>query len=147
MSKPATPASETAYDLDVLETVVGPTARREFESSLPAFQPEMWDWAMSLPDMLTTVFVQQASHAIWESANMNRFRGMDHVHFKASAAYAESERRHRAAHPDEDCNATSLYQRAYNSAVRNAGYPNMASEVVGCTCASGQATETPDVPA
>lgn len=135
MSQSTTAETTPAFDLDALEKAVGATARREFEASLPSFRADLWDWAMvRLPAMADSMFVTKASHAIWESANMNRFRGMDHVHFKASAAYTESERRHRAAHPDEECRATSLYQRAYNAAVRDAGYHSMASEIVGCTC-------------
>lgn len=136
-----TTATETVYDLDALEKVAGATARREFEASLPSFRADLWDWAMvRLPAMEDSVFVTKASHAIWDSANMNRFRGMDHVHFKASAAYTESDRRHRAAHPDEECRATSLYQRAYNGAVRDAGYHSMASDIVPCTCAQAPAS-------
>lgn len=128
----------TAFDLDLLETTYGPTARREFEGARESEQPGLWTWAFeTLPGMFDSVFVTVASRAIYDSANMGRFRGnFEDVHFKATACYRESERRQRLAHPDEDCRATSLYERAYNITVRDAGHSHMAAEVRPCTCST-----------
>lgn len=136
MSKttPAT-ASETGFDLDLLEATYGPTARREFEHSLADEKPRLWQWAFEvLPVKFDDEFVRTASSAIYDSANMANYPGFENLHFKATVCYRESERRHALAHPDEDCRATSLYQRAFNMAVRDAGHSHMASEIVPCTC-------------
>lgn len=133
------------YDLDALRAVAGPVAVREFEGSLEAFKADLYTWAIeTLPTYDDRTFIQRASAAIYDSANMNRFRGMEHVHFKGSAFYTESARRHTLAHPDEDCNATTLYERAYNHSVRDAGYPQMASDLRPCTCKADATSDSPD---
>lgn len=128
----------TAFDLDLLEATYGPSARREFEGARESEQPALWAWAFeTLPAMDDTGFVRVASGAIYDSANMARFRGgFEDLHFKATACYRESERRQRLAHPDEDCRATSLYERAYNVTVRDAGHSHMAHEPRSCTCSA-----------
>lgn len=123
------------FDLDVLEATYGPTARDEFARSPIDKQDLLWKWAFeTLPSLSEPDFVRQTSHAIFDAATVSRFPGFFDLHFKTTVAYRESERRHTAAHPAEDCNATRLYERAYNSAVRDAGHAHMAAEPRPCTC-------------
>lgn len=127
------------YNLDLLVATVGPTAAREFDQSTENCKADLWVWLTeTLPTLPDTQFVAAASYAIHDSANVGRFRGnFEAVHCKASACYGESQRRHTVSHPDEDCNASSLYDRAYNMTVRDAGHSQMASDLRPCTCATG----------
>lgn len=131
------------FDLDLLEETYGPIARREFERAEISYRYNLWQWAFeAVPAMDDRAFVRACSAAIYDSAQMMDHRGFEHLHFKARLAYAESNRRQRANHPDPACRATSLYQRGFDIAVRDAGHSHMAEDLVACTCAT--ATDSPE---
>lgn len=134
----------SGYDLADIEAKAGPGAAREFEAAADSKKPRLVEWLNNLPGMSDDELYGVAVEAIWDSASVQRFGyGLfEDLHFKASAVMFESRKRRQAASHDEWC-SDSIYQAAYNEAVRQAGYPGMARELV-CTCDNNNETEDED---
>lgn len=116
--------------------LVGPTAASEFDNAADHYKPGLLDWTQNLPALTDDEFVHATSRAIYDSANVGRFRGnWDHEHFRSSACFTESNRRHAAAGHAGDCRGDNLYSRAYARALRDSGH--RAPEAVPCTCGKG----------
>lgn len=129
--------------LAALPDLAGRVATREFERCVAYKQDGLFAWVMTLRDINDVAFTDLAHRVISDAAQVSRFpRGFEDIEFKASAVHFESQRRFDLAHPDEDCNASSLYNEAYNRSVTDYGFANLATPHRPCTCATGASAET-----
>lgn len=117
-----------------IESRYGRSAAREVRAAKPVYAPELAEFGDRLPTLSDTDFVDEAASAIYESASTARFNGFEHLHARASMAYAESRRRHQAAGHDPACRGSNLYDRAYNRAVTDAGQGGLRTRPESCTC-------------
>lgn len=116
--------------------MVGRVAADEFNNAADTYKPALLDWAQNLHTLTDDGFVDVATEAIYNAANAGRFNGnWDHEHFKASACFNESRRRHAAAGHAGYCQDDTLYSRAYAKALRAAGH--RAPETTPCRCGKG----------
>jgi hypothetical protein len=113
--------------------LVGSVAMEEFNNAKDHYKPGLIAFALMLPELNDLEFIEIATDAIYESASLNSWNGnWEHEHFKASVCFTESKRRAIAEGHNRYC-SSSLYQRAYNRAVVEAGHPGMTSEAE-CGC-------------
>lgn len=113
----------------------GPVAEREFAAAADAHRPALTQWLTLLPALDDEDFLWKAASAIHGSALVSSFRGnWEHEHCKASAAYAEAERRHQAAGHSEACTGDTLYSQAFVEAWRSQGHDPAAYPPRPCDC-------------
>lgn len=116
-----------------LAALVGLVAAGEYDAAKDVYKPRLLEWARSLAAMDDGEFARETRSAIYESALCSRFgSGWDHEHFKASACYHESERRHHAAGHSEDCRGETIYSRAHSRLMREHGHT--PTEPGQCRC-------------
>lgn len=127
--------SEFSAEKDAIDpSLVGHVAAREFGSAKEVYRERLREWAVALHDLSDADFLGEAASAIHGSALVNSWRGnWEHEHFKASACHHESNRRKTVEHAD-DCEASTLYERAWNSTVRSQGHGHLAHDLRPCTC-------------
>lgn len=108
----------------LIADIVGPVAAQEFDNAKDTYKPGLLDWARKLRDLSDDEFHQECVSAIYDSALGSNFRGnWEHEHFKASACFHESERRHHeVAGHSKDCRGDTLYAKAHRQLMREHHY-------------------------
>jgi hypothetical protein len=105
-----------------IKRIAGPVAAQEYETAEDIYKPELAEWAARLQGLTDEELRAEAGTAILNSAVVQKFRGnWEHEHFKATAAYWESKRRHTAAGHDKGCRSGTIYALAYNDVARSQG--------------------------
>lgn len=114
--------------------LVGPVAAQEFDNANDHYKPGLLDWARKLQQLSDEDFYKECVRSIYDSALGARFRGnWEHEHFKASACYHESERRHHEVNGHaKDCHGDTLYSRAHRQLMREHQYETRPP--TDCTC-------------
>lgn len=117
-----------------LEEVLGETGFREYSTAPEHAREEVRDFAATVRELSDAEFVLNAAYRIEESARWNSVRGThwNGLHAMASGCYTESERRLKAEGHAEDCDASSLYLKAYNKVARANGISEDTFHP--CTC-------------
>lgn len=111
----------------------GPVAVSEYDSSPEYAKPALAAWLARLPGLSDDEFAEVTGRAIFESANCGRFRSnFDHEHCRATAAWAESRRRHVAAGHRKDCHGPTIYSREHARQMRSHGYIPTRDGVCEC---------------
>lgn len=124
--------ADTAYDLDHVEELAGLVARREFDHAPTYAKAELWEWVQTLPALPDGALLGECRRWIHDDALVGRFRGnWEHIHFRCTAVFHESERRHREAGHCDHCSG-SIYSRAHAAVMRSHGYT--PSSAATCTC-------------
>lgn len=113
--------------------MVGPVAVREFNAAADHYKPNLITWARNLATLDDNQFMDEAASAIYDSALTSSFRGnWEHEHFKATACFAEANRRHRSAGHDQGCQGETLYGRAHARVMEDNGHK--PGRPGACTC-------------
>jgi hypothetical protein len=116
-----------------LADILGPVGIGEYEGSPDWAKPKLRDWAESLATLSDDDFLGEAASAIHGSALLQSFRGnYEHEHCKATAAFKEAQRRHRAAGHADDCYGDTIYSRAHANVMRSQGHT--PSDPSPCSC-------------
>lgn len=116
----STPDPTPTFDL---EAEFGPIAAREFAAAPEWAKSELLEWMTGLRSMADADFLIETRSAIYDSANMGRFRGnFEHVHCKATVCYQESRRRLVRDRHDKDCRGPSIYSLAHAQLMRSHHY-------------------------
>lgn len=124
----------TAITSASIAHIVGPVAVTEFDNAKDTYKEGLHAWALTLPNLSDEDFARECYRSIYDSALVNGFRGnWDHDHFKATACYHESERRHHdvAGHA-KDCHGDTAYSRAHRQLMREHQYGTRPP--TDCTC-------------
>lgn len=110
---------------EALTALVGLVAAREFRAADECYYAELEEYAFNLPTLTDKRLYEITSAAIYISALVNSFRGnWEHEHFKASACFHESQRRHKLAGHSDTC-SDDIYTRAYDAVMKSQGHtPN-----------------------
>jgi hypothetical protein len=122
----------------------GPVAEQEFAGTAEHHKADLANWLTILPGLDPQNFLTWAARAIHDSAQVSSWRGnWEHEHCKATAAYADANRRHREAGHTEDCTGDTLYSRAFARAWRDAGHRPSAYPPRPCDCGAGVSDARP----
>lgn len=120
---------------EALTALVGAVAAMEFRAARDYYRAEMEEYATSLPTLTDRELRDKTIRAIHASALMQAFRGnWEHEHFKASACFHESQRRHRLAGHSDSC-SNDIYTRAYDAVMRDQGHT--PTDHPPCECFAG----------
>lgn len=104
------------------QDMVGVVAMEEFDAARPNYKEGLIEYAQHLVSRNDEDFLRAAIEAITFSVKAQSLPGdWAHVHFKLSACFYESRRRHMAAGHDGRCSAGSLYRTAYTEVSRKHG--------------------------
>jgi hypothetical protein len=106
-----------------LLALTGIVAYREFESAPEYSKERLRARLVELTTLSDEEFVRACESAIYDSALMQRFRGNhEDVHCLATVCYYQSELRKTLLHGHEvECNAETLYTRAYDAVISRHG--------------------------
>lgn len=133
-----TPIDGPVYDLELLESLVGPVARREFEGAPDYAKSELYEWCIKLRLLDDRNLYHVAKHSIYESALVNRFHfNFEHIHCRATACYHEAERRLKLEDHDEECRPSGIYGRAHHDTMIDC-HLDPIREVHTCTCGAAE---------
>lgn len=115
-----------------LTELIGPVGLGEYKAAADHARPELDQWIGALRNLSDEDLFGECRRWIFEGALVQRFRmNFADVHCRGTACWFEARRRARLAGHEDAC--STIYSRAYSAAVRDQGYPGMASEDV-CVC-------------
>lgn len=118
-----------------VQSLTGQVAADEFAAARAPYRDEMLTWAHALPSLSDAALREECERWIWEGATANAYRGnYNHVHFKCTAVSHEATRRHHNQGHAESCHGPTIYSRAHDRAMREAGH---TPTPVPCTCGAG----------
>ncbi len=113
----------------------GPIAEQEYDSVDDAHRPALDRWLDALPALPDDEFLHAAASAIHDSALAERFRGnWNHDHCRATAAFNDARRRHRAAGHADSCTGDTLYAEAHRKVWIEQGHSADAYPPRPCDC-------------
>lgn len=119
-------------DKELLD-LTGRVAYREFENAPDWSKEELRARLVELTQLTDDEFVRAAKSAIYDSALMQRFHGNhENTHCLATACYYQSELRKMVAGHDVDCQAETLYSRAYNTIISQHGMERLEHPMCEC---------------
>lgn len=115
-----------------LTALVGSVAAIEFRNAREWHREEMTEYARTLPNLTVRDLFDASRSAIHGSALALSLKGnWEHVHFRASACFYESERRNKLSGHRPYCTAT-IYARAHDAVMVSNGHA--PSSFSPCTC-------------
>lgn len=113
-----------------IDAIVGRFTLKDWRDLSEHWRTTLLPWLRKVEAMSDLDLYWECRVQIMDSARMNRFRNMNHVHFQADACMAISRRRRVAAGHDQWCRA-SIYNRAH----KDLGHELFDHErVEGCDC-------------
>jgi len=103
---------ETDAEREV-DAIVGRFDLKDWRALSEYWQGKTLEWLREVEEMSDQGLYRECRKRILDSASMNGYRGMNHVHFQSDACMAISRRRSVAAGHDRWCRG-SIYNRAHN---------------------------------
>jgi hypothetical protein len=113
----------------------GSVSARAFDAAADYAKAKLTVWLDDLPGLSDEDFFWKAATAIHDSAITNSWRGnWSAEDCKASAVYAEAQRRHMVAGHTTECTGDTIYSQAFAQVWREQGHDPSAYPPRPCDC-------------